>query len=445
MATQAELTTISLLFFIATIKEKSMATDQDYQTANNAYTNQLRNLFVTKEGAPAARGGAAIDIDLLAERAGSLGDISGKLGAMTTNLLDAADSPVRQTAELKLLAQANSDLQVAVALLAAVEMEITGPDAARVRSVDAIAEAALAVSDLAGILDQPLEAGFAPFLPGDAVRGERATGPAKARKELQDNVDFCLEGIVRQAARTSSLALDSLFKLDGDLIKKAVAPLSKDLSELVDKVAGGLNAKIQNLLKTAFRLLLQAYDWVLALIGKDVEQAARKKIEEWIDELRTSHEKKEKTPDLAQKLVSSLFDETSIKADVANWLKTTQAAVPALNQATDKVEALLNHFEIKAQRTQTFLKAVGAVPEVASTAAAALSVANPPLAGTLASFLPTIEVVRAAVTMGLMGYALFSGYDHVDSGKVTFFKRFNVNIPDRVEGVRATVEKAVKV
>ena len=61
----------------------------------------------------------------------------------------------------------------------------------------------------------------------------------------------------------------------------------------------------------------------------------------------------------------------------------------------------------------------------------------------LKALAPQLEIVLTAVTLGVLGYTLYTGYDHVDSGRVQFSQRFGVNIPDRVVGVRATVQKAL--
>jgi hypothetical protein len=53
---------------------------------------------------------------------------------------------------------------------------------------------------------------------------------------------------------------------------------------------------------------------------------------------------------------------------------------------------------------------------------------------------PQIQMLVAAVTLNLLGYVLYTGYDHVDSGRITSFNRFGINIPNRVEGVRETVQ-----
>ena len=58
---------------------------------------------------------------------------------------------------------------------------------------------------------------------------------------------------------------------------------------------------------------------------------------------------------------------------------------------------------------------------------------------------PQGVVVVAAAMLGLVGYAVFAGYTHVDSGRIVFAKRFGFDIPERIAGVRKTVQEALAV
>ena len=419
---------------------------QSYQDTLASYTAQLRGLFEQPPGAEvdqlATRGGAAIEPGLLASRAERLADTSRSLGEMTSGYLEGEAQAVREAAELKLLAQANAEVEVAVALLQAAEDEARGAPAGPTRS-GKTAAAARAVNELADVLEAPLEGGLASFVEPSVVRGTRATKIEDLKKALSDQVARSLKDILRQASGTSSLALDSLLKLDGALLGRAIAPVNQELADVLNRAAAGLGDKLEKLLQTAARLLLQAYDWVLTLIGKDAEAAARKRVKGWIDDLRTQKKPGDETPGLAEKLVASIYVPDDIKKDVGGWLKASQAGQDKLQKTTQAIGVLSANFEIKAKQTQKFIGAVGAVSPVAAGAVASLTVLNPPLVASLAAALPAIEAVRAAVLLGLMGYIVFTGYDHVDSGKAVFFERFSVNIPDRVEGVRETVQKAL--
>jgi hypothetical protein len=105
--------------------------------------------------------------------------------------------------------------------------------------------------------------------------------------------------------------------------------------------------------------------------------------------------------------------------------------VQMLADTVEVITTLGARYEAKVSQMQSFFKAA----KGANAVLLALSAQFPSAA-------VGIPVV-AAVVLGLMGYTLFSGYDHVDSGAVTFFERFQIKIPDRVEGVSGTVHKAL--
>jgi DNA-binding transcriptional regulator YdaS (Cro superfamily) len=393
----------------------------------------LRGFFVAPEGTKSVEsatrgGGAELPTEVLASRAEILVDASGRLGNLTVGYLDADESQLREAAEMKLLAQANAQAEVSLTLLQTAIDELQGRSTGVTRS-SRTAGSQQAIEQLLGVLETPLEQGLQPFVEKRALRGAMETDPAAARQVLQDSVRRSLKNISRKASQVSSLGLDTLFSLDDTLLKKGVALVSKDLADLIDKVVEGFNALLSRLTTAAMRLLLQAYDWVLALIGKDGEQAARQKVQEWIDQLRQSHVQAGDEDTLASQLVEQIYATKAINDLVAQWVSASQADAPAINLTADTVDGLSARFEAKINQVASFLK----------VASVARSLPLP------VDKLPYIQLAVAAVVLGLLGYTLYSGYDYVDSGSVNFFNRFQVHIPDRVEGVSLTVQKALKV
>lgn len=401
-----------------------------YTQALDAYLVQLREVFSTPPGtvAPTAAvrsGGGVVPIDVLADRAEKLVAASRNLGDLTTPLLEADNQELREAAEMKLLAQANAEVEVALALLEAAGDEEDGETQGVTRGSSTAGGQAMA--RLLGVLEAPIEDGITPLVDKQAMRGIKSTDIAAARLALRDQVDFSLEIIIQQAARSGSKALDTLLSMDTSLLQQGVALISNDAAELLEKISAGLNALLKRLAKSAMQLLLQAYDWVLALIGKDVEQAARKKVKEWIDELRSSHTAESGADSLAGSLVKRIFNPGAVTDGLEDRLERCKAELKTLNDTVDAIEKIAVHYEAKAKRAEAFFKLTGAVKLL-------------PLP---VEKLPFVQVGVAAVTLGLMGYVLYSGYDHVDSGSVTFFKNHQVQIPDRVTGIRATLEQAL--
>ncbi|HWQ84679.1 MAG TPA: hypothetical protein VN363_08940, partial [Anaerolineales bacterium] len=100
-----------------------------------------------------------------------------------------------------------------------------------------------------------------------------------------------------------------------------------------------------------------------------------------------------------------------------------------LHQATRSVQELSQKYLEKSNKVSHFLQGIGLVRMV-------------PLPFLK---LPQAQAVIAGLVTALLGYLLYTGYDHVDSGRITFFNKFGVNIPDRVSGVHKTIETALKV
>jgi hypothetical protein len=126
-------------------------------------------------------------------------------------------------------------------------------------------------------------------------------------------------------------------------------------------------------------------------------------------------------------LVHRILATDAIKQDVERAFSGSAVAVPAdrLGRASSAVEKLPTSYEAIAKRVTQVLSIVTLV-RVA------------PIVNT-----PQGQVVVAAVLTGLVGYALYSGYCHVDTGRISFNARFGFDIPERTVGVRATVMQTV--
>jgi len=58
---------------------------------------------------------------------------------------------------------------------------------------------------------------------------------------------------------------------------------------------------------------------------------------------------------------------------------------------------------------------------------------------------PQGQLIIAAISLSVLGHIIYLGYDHVDFGRIKFYDRFGVNIPDCIEGIRETAQKALGV
>ncbi len=405
-----------------------MATDPNYSRAMSTYAAQVRNVFAPPKELQAetlARG-EALPTDFVAERAETLADTTEQAGQVTVTYLEKGLPEEQEAAELKLLAQASAQVRVARELLREANEQARAPAAQAGQRGVRMLTLQEPLDDLAAALEMPLT------VPKAGVRAiaDRPKDLPAAKADLKREVETSVQKIVQQSGRVSAQAVASLFKVDTSLLKQGVALVSKELADTLDQIIKGASTAIGKLLRAGARLLLQAYDWILALLGKDQEQAMRAQVEGWIEQLKS--EQGDDTS-LVANLVNNLYTPQKINQDVAGWLETTQVSVEPINQAAETVQGLGVVFVTKTTYAKKLLDGIGLIRSMTL-------IDKIPQLKALA---PQLEIVLAAVTLGVLGYTLYTGYDHVDSGRVQFSQRFGVNIPDRVVGVRATVQKAL--
>ncbi|MGB8648217.1 MAG: hypothetical protein WCF84_23470 [Anaerolineae bacterium] len=397
---------------------------QQYQQTLSDYAGQLRGLFTQAKGAvsvPATmRGMGGLAPDVLAARARQLVASSQKVGEMTASLLNAPEANPREAAELKLLAQATAQVEVAQALLETADEQTRGVPKSPVRGGIGTAMVQQSLNDLATVLEAPVQAGVKSAT--RTMRGllDKPKDLPAARAALQTEVNSAVDFITRQAAKVGGEVLRDLLLLDASLVMEGVALVSKDAAQSLDQLIAGAGKVAMDLASSAVQLLLQAYNWVLALIGQDTETAARKQVGDWVDKLRSQSQTGDSAGPFAQ-LVDMLYVPKLVKDDVAKWLPGYTAEVDKVNQAADTVKGLADKYKVKTEQVEKLSKAVALVRKLPALAS------------------PQGQALAAAVNLGLIGYVLYTGYDHVDSGNVVFFNRFKVNIPSRVNGVRKTV------
>jgi hypothetical protein len=406
-----------------------MATEQEYQLLLNDYVSRLRDVLAPAgpPGAPPPGRGAELSpAEGLAQRAEGLVTASRPLGELHSSLLDSADGSRRAAAELKLLAQAAAEVQVAQTLLETVTREGDVGPGGRPRSSRAAGQVSL--DELADILESPLSAGVVPMIPrGVRAEASKPTDPALAKAALKDGVEKSVRDITDEASTVGARALEVLLLVDPGTLVQGVSLLSKDAADLLDRVAAGLGGVLSRLARSALQLLLQAYDWVLALLGQDIESQARKQVADWIDEIKKESGGDGDNQGPFGKLVARIYGSDAIVADVAGWLAGSAAGVDQINQAADTVAGLAGKYQAQMDLAAKLIKVVALAKSVA------------------VGRFPQVEILAAALMLGTLGYVIFTGYDHVDSGQVVFNQRFGIPIPDRVEGVRETARKALGV
>jgi hypothetical protein len=126
-------------------------------------------------------------------------------------------------------------------------------------------------------------------------------------------------------------------------------------------------------------------------------------------------------------LVTRIYTPETIKTEITELLASTSAGVDVVSQTATTVQTLAETYKTKTDQVEKFLKVI-----------ALAKVAPIPWAKT-----PQFQLVLAAIALGLLGYTLYSGYDHLDDGQVQVAQRFTFSIPNRVQGVRQVVRTSL--
>lgn len=320
--------------------------------------------------------------------------LSGNLARAVAAGLQTADPLAVAAAEVQLLAGAALDLRVAGGLAEPPTSAIRGYGAELTPALTALA------ADLAEL--QAIVAAPEAYLVGSVAGRNLAGVPGRGTRdlpsaavELEAAVRAALASIRGDVITTGTHVVEGLLLLDAALLREALTAVGGDL-------AGRLGVDLAGIAAQALRFVLAANEKLLALLGPDALQEARKLLEAWIEQMRQGT--------LLPKLADRILRTRATEAEVRRWIAAYGGPEDALWTARDAINQLAGHFAAKAR--------------LADKVVAGLAVAKvlPPL------LTPAGRLAVAAAYLALLAYLVGSGYDHVDSDRIRLL--------DRVEGVR---------
>lgn len=406
-----------------------MNTTNSYQVSMQGIAGQLNGLFVGLGPTGSSFRGGELALDQIDPDLDQLVQLSQQAGEQTAAFLDEGSLEEQEAAEYKLLSQAGAQLRVANELLvqaaAANQAAESGKisSAGQYRAADS-ATLVVAIDELARTIVQPLE------VPIQAMRGEDdlPEDQESARVFLAHESAASLRSISRQASKVGGEAAQTMLAFNTETLKLGASILGKDVAAWLEETVQSVMVVVRKVVASALELIAQAYDWIVRTLGKDLEAQAKEKVTSWINDLKAEMAGKDgKT--LVEELVTRLYTIDAIQKDVLAWTKETKAEIGVLHQATRDIQALSQKYLQKSNQVSHFLQGIGLVRMI-------------PLPFLK---LPQAQVIIAGLVTALFAYTLFTGYDHVDSGRINFFNKFGVNIPDRVSGVHKTLETVLKV
>jgi hypothetical protein len=381
---------------------------ESYEEAVQDYLARFRALRDTSP-APAdvaARAAGDVPAEALIDRADEIADVSTHMVPFARAYLEAPDMTLRQGISGQLIAQAAAELQMATELLEIAQAEETGPPkpATRAARGRALREA---IEALEGAMATPAAQGLAsPF--------GRTRTAVPAPSTLEDAKDA-----LRQAAATSTGAIvQHVCELGGDVawdlvfntrwmaVLGGAALLREDVAEKLETVKEGAGALVSRAVKIASKTLLNVYDKIMAILGKDAEDQARQRIRAWLETIKEKEE-----IDLLDALVGRLYQTDALTAAIEGWLADTPAGLDVVHETAGAVRALQDQFVVLVGRMRLLEEAVGLAKLIK---------------------LPQVLTIIAGVQIALLTTLIYAGLDYVGYRAPPF--------PNIAEGVAEVIE-----
>ncbi len=368
-----------------------------YQELAQAYVDGVQALLAPSGSLSGERGAAGpASYDQLAEQAAALAPVSDQLTRRAAGLLEAPETDARSHGEIRLLAKAQSDLEVSTYLLQAAldEQDAVGwqqvvgaerGESGR-RAIDASLN--LLLSDL-GVPVQPTERGVTP--PPDLPN---------AQITLTMTVEDTLALVSERASRTGQAALTGLFSLGLAEVAQAAAVVGMDIASSLGRVE-----QASRLVELFRGFLVNSYDALVALLGPGLAQTAANQVVEMVKSVQEGEQ--------FGKLLERLYQTGLIQEELTQVIQQSQATLADFGRAIDRVAGLESGHRQKVGQVDGLikkLKFVGALP---------------------VAVLPQGRLLLSAAYIVLGGYVVLAGADYVDARALRLF--------NRVTGVREVV------
>jgi hypothetical protein len=371
-----------------------------YLSYEEAAQDYLARFRVLREAPPApadvvTRGAGEVAAETLIEQADQIADISASMTPLARGYLEAPAPVLREGISGQLLAQAAAEMQVATELLQIASGETVEPQAPVTRAARGV-NLREAIDGLEKAMSMPASTGLA--APGMARRAASAAGkPEEAKKALQQAATVCAGAISQRVVEVGGdLAFNLVFNTDWNAVVQSAGLLNKDIANLLDNVKEEASALIRRAVTAAAKTLLNVFDKIMALLGKDIENKARKRVKEWLEKIRQDGK-----IEVFEKLVGKLYQVDALNTALPDWLEKTTAKRDKINATTTDVMALSDKFTVLVGRIDKVGDVVG-------------------LAKFVQAQFPQVLLATTAIRVALLTALVYAGYDYIGYKQVEF-------------------------
>lgn len=379
-----------------------------YEEAAADYLTQLNALLEvpSEVKGPVTRSTGALPATVLIERADTIADVSAGMLPLAKASLHAPDADLRAGVSGQLIAQAAAELQLAAELLSITEGQAAaaGPVTRAARGT-ALQDAIRAVAQ---VMATPAAQGLA-----TAARVTRSgAAPAATEDTKQVLRTAAIVGVDAVTERVKELggavAMDLVTQTEWRVALDGAALLNTDIAQKLESLKEGAGALFTQAVTAAAKTLLNVYDKIMALLGKDAEDAARKQVKEWLEQIN-----KDKKIEVFDTLLDRLYRTSAFEKELDGWLEKTSVGPDSINGATAAVREVSAKFAVLAGRLGT----------VESTVV---------LAKKFLKF-PQVMAVAAGIQVALLAVVVYTGYDYIGYRDLSF--------PNLAKGVAEVVKE----
>jgi len=206
------------------------------------------------------------------------------------------------------------------------------------------------------------------------------------------------------------IAVDLVTNTEWRAVVSGAAMVNKEIAAKLESLKQGLGALLERAAAAAARTLLNVYDKLLALLGKDARDAARKKVQGWLEQI-----KQEQKVDLLGKLMARLYRLSAFEKALDEWLAGAPAAADKVAAAAEAVQQVPTRFVTLSGYLKTVEDAVVLAKRFIK--------------------LPQVLAAAAAIQVLLLAVVVYSGYDYIGYRELRF--------PNLARGVAQVVQEAL--
>jgi hypothetical protein len=382
---------------------------QSYEEASADYMAQFNALLQipAEVKGPVTRAAGEVPAQVLIKRADAIADVSAGMIPLAKGQLEATEPTLREGISGQLIAQAAAEFQLAAELLQITEGEPVAPTVATratrgaaLQDAIRLLEKTMATPASKGLVPKPRMTRTAIALPEEVE---------SAKKALREAAIVGVNAITQRVRELSeAIAMDLITQTEWRAVMDGATLLNKDIAEKLEALKHGVGALFRRAVAAAAKTLLNVYNKIMALLGKDLKDGARKQIKEWLEKIEN-----EQKVDLIEAFVDRLYRISAFEKALDGWLEKTSADADKVNETTGAVREVPTKFAVLAGY-------LGTAENVVVVAKRFLK-------------FPQVLVVAAGIQIALLAVIVYSGYDYIGYRELNF--------PNLAKGVAQVVQE----